>query len=122
MEPSNVAANFIAWRRQQPPSTYRRKPRAPSRPQLVSPFQLEAGIPLPPKKPRSKQRERLVWPFDKMRVGDSFLVTDPDLFPRATRACNTWQTNHPEWHLVARTVADGLRIWRVLVQDCGPIT
>lgn len=110
---SPAADRFLAWRRAQqpPPVLGKRRARRPSVPKAPCPFAVEPGIPMPAKT-RAAMRSKLPWPFAKMVVGDSFLVPDPELFVRATRACNSWRASHAGWGFAFRTVAGGIRIWR----------
>lgn len=112
-----AASRFLEWRARQlpakPPIPDIKRHKHPSVPRVLCPFAVEPGIPIPTKARAAKLRSRLSWPFAKMVVGDSFLVTDPELFVRATRACNSWRANHSGWGFAFRTVADGIRIWRI---------
>ena len=68
-------------------------------------YQIEKGIPMPEGKPGSK------YPFDGMKVGDSFLV------PRKDRSCvSSAATAYSKKYgtkFSMRTVDGVLRIWRI---------
>lgn len=70
-------------------------------------FKIEKGIPLPP------VRKRLIkYPLDKMEVGDSILVCEPD--PSRIRS-TIWQFGRRnKIKFVSRAEHEGaIRIWRV---------
>lgn len=73
---------------------------------------VEKGIPMPPP---MKQRRVDKYPFERMEVGDSFLVRT--LKDRKTTATSAWQFARSEAgrgkRFSSRKVTDGYRFWRV---------
>lgn len=72
-------------------------------------FKIESGVPMPNTKGR-----KLKYPFDKMKVGDSFEL--PKGSPKTTvlNAANSWlRRNNPQGKFSIRFHNDKLRIWRV---------
>ena len=70
-----------------------------------SEFKIEKGVPIP-----KKGREKKVWPFDEMAVGDSFFVT-ADLHGRAQTAAS-WYSRRDRKKFTVRKVDGGYRVWR----------
>ena len=52
-----------------------------------------------------------LYPFGRMNVGDSFLVT-ADMATRARMAAAARKRMHPGWDYTTRKEGDCLRIWR----------
>lgn len=52
-----------------------------------------------------------VYPFERMDVGDSFLVPS-DRGMKARLAASAWKRNHSGWDYTSRQDVDGVRIWR----------
>ena len=68
-------------------------------------IKIEKGIPIPePEKPR-----KLI--FDEVEVGDSFVIQEQD--PITKMLFRSYAQIRPEKEFTSRTVADGVRVWRV---------
>ena len=79
-------------------------------------LRIERGIPVPP-----RWNNRLQWPFDKMKVGESFAIDggdDPKRTVLSLRgSAETYAKHHPDFHFTIRrfTELDGkvrVRLWR----------
>jgi len=71
------------------------------------PFVIEKGIPIPDR-PSSPW---IGYPWDEMRIGDSFLV--PKTSAKSARNAAFSRGRAYKEKYVTRTVEDGLRVWRV---------
>lgn len=75
-------------------------------------YKLETGIPIPAKSPDAPKRGwQSQFPFDVMKVGQTFLV------PKAKKAgmlSAMYRTKRlkPEWDFVHRDLRNGTRVWR----------
>lgn len=68
---------------------------------------IEKGIPIPGANPQR------VWPFDKLEVGDSFLIPEK-MERRARNAASAYQRDHAGVKLTIRKVeGNRWRLWRV---------
>lgn len=82
-----------------------------------STIKVERGIPVPKRSRRGKPR----YPWDKMRVGDSFLVECPK--NEAIKAQNTVSSCGAAWarkhggQFTTRAVDGGVRVWRISADD-----
>lgn len=81
------------------------------------PFALESNVPLPTTRtPASKQP---AYPFAKMKVGDSFLITDEKTANKASAAATAFSKANPAFKFTRREVttkpeaAAGTRKWRI---------
>ena len=72
-------------------------------------FKLEKDIPIPAKQMRKKQS---IYPFNKMEVGDSFIVPLNKIKTMRTAIAH-YKKRHPEWSYASRTLQEGFRIWRI---------
>lgn len=63
--------------------------------------------------PAPRARERQSYPFMDMRVGDSFLITDPELVRNARSAAWMFGKRHQGVRFSCRRVEGGWRLWRV---------
>lgn len=78
--------------------------------------QIERGIPIPPKGAVKHKRRSsaIVWPFAKMRVGDSFLVhTMWALHSTVRVACSSHPDAQDKEFITRTDPGGGLRVWRV---------
>lgn len=82
---------------------------------LMAMLPVECGVPLPDKKPG----EHAVYPFLRMRVGDSFFVAVASVDKcRATQmqvhtCARDWRKYLPLLRITTRKVDGGVRVWRV---------
>ena len=69
-------------------------------------FEIVSHVPVP--SPRMK------YPFDGMKVGDSFLIhcTEDEKKKRAASVRNA-AGRKPEWVFTVRVVDEGVRVWRI---------
>lgn len=71
-------------------------------------FKVEKGIPIPSKPS--------LYPFDKMEVGDSFLIacSEEEKYTMRNRAiCAAWyERKKTKARYTVGTVAEGIRVWR----------
>jgi hypothetical protein len=72
-------------------------------------FKLEKDIPIPAKQMRIRPSK---YPFNKMEIGESFLVPLNKLKTIRT-AIGLYKKKHPEWGYASRTLPEGFRIWRI---------
>jgi len=98
-----------------------------TKPQTVGEFQIERGVPVPPRKRGRGGGRDPIYPFAQMRVGDSFEVyLTSQRFTRARPTISTLQSNlgniargyakrhNPSARFTVRKVSDtAVRIWRV---------
>ncbi len=70
-------------------------------------FPIETGIPAPKSKYGNTK-----YPFERMAVGDSFLVA-AGVAHRVSAAASSRAKRHPGEQYVVRTVDGGMRVWRV---------
>ena len=72
-------------------------------------IEIESGIPLAPKV--SSRKRQWIYPFPKMKLGDSFFVnnvTTKTMSPHISRAKETLKRNFTQ-----RTSGKGVRVWRI---------
>jgi hypothetical protein len=80
---------------------------------VMEEFSIETGMPIPPKNlggcgvPRSERRR----PWQKLEVGQSFLVPEGDIHAEGTGAALA--TSRYQRRFIARRVCGGVRIWRI---------
>ena len=70
-------------------------------------IKIEKGIEPPPQK---KAGRNLLYPFDKMEVGDSFEIQDPIRFMKAVHAAANYGRRHGQ---VFNNQPETMRIWRI---------
>lgn len=73
-------------------------------------FKIEKNVPMP-EGPRSYPKGKLRYPFSDMNIKDSFLVKDANV-NKISAAARLWGARHGV-KFVIRTVADGIRVWRI---------
>lgn len=81
-------------------------------------IKVEKGVPLPFGKARGYQRR---YPFDKMKVGDSFFIPSNDPEVRRTNLLNAaahyrnWSRKPSDKHFRVKTALEGkgFRVWRI---------
>lgn len=72
------------------------------------PFSIDPPSPIPP-----TRRDRRKYPYDKLKVGESFLVTDEETAANAINCARVWASTYRNgWRFARRRVEDGHRIWR----------
>ena len=69
------------------------------------PYKIETGVPLP----RLKNTRK--YPFDKMKVGDSFFVPNGKI-GTIGNAVFMWNREHRDSQFISRSVEGGVRVWR----------
>jgi hypothetical protein len=76
----------------------------------MSLYQIESNVPLV----HIRKPKREIYPFSKLKVGDSFFVPAKDTrtIPRVRVAACTWAKENNR-KLASRAVDGGVRIWRV---------
>ncbi len=70
-------------------------------------MRIEKHVPLP------DDRQRQVYPFPDMAVGDSFLVLDADWIKNMRSAAYMYAKRHPGVRFTIRKYGEGWRLWRV---------
>lgn len=76
-------------------------------------YVIEAGIPAPPK--AARPRRKWVYPFPKMKVGESFLLQTDDPYKVASaRVCACQYARRSRKSFASRTVEGGVRFWRIV--------
>ena len=85
---------------------------------------VDSGIPLAKGIGGKKRGTPPVYPFQRMKVGDSFFVSKtargkPVKAAAMSAACNGWKKHHNlDWHFACRGVkelgVDGVRVWRIV--------
>jgi hypothetical protein len=73
-------------------------------------FDVQPDVPMPP--PHRHRRKASKWPFERMAIGDSFLVADPAQWDR-TQQCASIYGRRLKRKFTTRKMDDGLRVWRV---------
>jgi hypothetical protein len=73
-----------------------------------SPYRVEKGIPLPPRKTSGSYRSK--YPFTRMAIGDSFVVADSATAKIRTAA--SWAAIRHGMKFSCRKTDDGIRVWR----------
>lgn len=68
---------------------------------------IEKSIPLPP-----SNRDRVVYPFGSLEVGDSFKVSLDDRTANSVRACASAYAKRHGITLSCRISGDHIRVWR----------
>ena len=79
-------------------------------------FTVDKKIPLPPASYRGK------YPFEIMKIGESFFIAEGD--PRTMRvrsAASVFTRRHRDYIFVVRAVEGGVRIWRVESSPDSPM-
>jgi hypothetical protein len=77
-------------------------------------YKVESQVPMP-----RKVMDRCRFPFDKMKIGDSFFIPKKDQDPTKARisiyaASNSFNKNHKtDYKMSSRIVEGGLRVWRI---------
>ncbi len=72
-------------------------------------FRIERGIAMP-----GRPGGRAKWPWDRMQVGDSFLCANANEAHHACGSAALFGKYHGiAFRLARRTVAGGVRVWRV---------
>lgn len=69
---------------------------------------IENHIPVP-----GPESARSVYPFPKMKVGDSFLVLEADWVRNLRSAAYMYAKRHPGVRFTIRKYGEGWRLWRV---------
>lgn len=75
-------------------------------------YPIQKGVPFPAQSTKTKKDPRgrkPVYPFSKMKIGDSFLVPNKKITSFSSVAA-TYGANHNK-HLVCRTEGTGVRCW-----------
>lgn len=70
-------------------------------------IEVESNIPIPISRPRPN-----TYPWHKMKVGDSFLIKAASLHVVSSAAGYASKKYSPK-KFACRTVADGIRVWRI---------
>ena len=73
-------------------------------------YPIERDVAVVPK--RKKRRSNIKYPFDSMKIGDSFLVPSEDSHRSVSIAASNYGKAYGEV-FVTRTVEDGVRVWRI---------
>lgn len=84
-------------------------------------FKIEKGIPVPDARTGTRSPDAVPYPFDKMKVGDSFFipvkgpVTARRMMMRRVLAASYKfkRKSHSTISFSTRSFTDGVRIWRV---------
>lgn len=79
-----------------------------------TPFKVESHIPLPARKVLQPKKRESLFPFEKMSVGDSFLI--PTGFRKMNSISGTCSYHSKKLapkKFVSRTTKAGIRVWRV---------
>lgn len=71
-------------------------------------IRIERGIDLP-----NRKRGKSKYPYEKMRVGDSFEVTGKKKSTVLWGATQWAKNNNKKWKFTIRTEETGIRIWRI---------
>ena len=82
---------------------------------MEKPIQVDKGIPVPVRQHTRKS----FWPFDDMKIGDSFFV--PILQNaerlvtrnRVAQACSQRKRRDPKLNYTIRWEGNGIRVWRI---------
>lgn len=75
-------------------------------------YTIESNIPLP-KRCCPNGGRKLIYPFDKMNIGDSFFISDKSKMRVVAQSACSYQRRHKGYKFVTRAENNGLRIWRV---------
>lgn len=71
-------------------------------------MKIEKNVPVPP------ERDRQIWPFAQMEVGDSFAI-DPSKARAVRNAACQYQMKHEGTRFIVRTLNEKeTRVWRTL--------
>ena len=73
-------------------------------------FKIESGVPAPA--PRFIPKRKRKYPFDQMKINDSFFVPNGKVNTISVSVAQFHQKNKPK-RLTCRTVEGGVRVWRV---------
>lgn len=77
---------------------------------ISEPLKVERGI----KKPSVANRKvRTRYPFEKMKVGDSFFVSDYSFRSNVSSAASYFAIRNPEYKFSIARDGEGFRVWRV---------
>ena len=68
---------------------------------------IESGV----KAPRSGRRTQ--WPFDEMKIGESFLVSGEQVNSLRAAASHRKQITEGKFNYTLHNTADGYRFWRI---------
>ena len=83
---------------------------------IIASIPIDTDIPIPKRKGKPKRGIR--FPFDKMSVGDSFLISygfmlEHDLTPRVTTDAVRYDGHRAGYAITTRMTDNGLRVWRI---------
>jgi len=74
-------------------------------------IKIDSNIPLPDMSAAGRPR---IYPFEDMKVGDSFFIPKADRKTALVRSASSrWTATHPGWKLLVRQEEGGCRCWRV---------
>lgn len=83
-------------------------------------LKIERGIQVSERRvpmPKSRRGRKAIYPFEKMKVGDSFLapVTGTDSRKIESKRCSIFNCarKHKPKRFITRVVNGGIRVWRV---------
>lgn len=71
-------------------------------------YKIDKGIPMA--KPRSVRQRK--YPIGEMKVGDSFLVPERDVFANVAQSVRNVGAEHG-FKIASRKTSDGVRFWRI---------
>lgn len=74
----------------------------------MSDFKIEKDIKMPVK------NGNLMYPWDQMQVGDSFLLGLEHKISTASSSAAQYSKRHPEVKFSCRKTREGVRFWRIL--------